>query len=306
MSLYDQIGNNYSRTRRTDPRIQAAISKALSGCKLVLNVGAGTGSYEPKDRQVVSLDPSFVMLEQRQDRSNVIRGIAELLPFSNQSFDAAMGVLTVDHWTDKSLGLKEMQRVVRNKVVIFTWDKSRISESWMWWDYFPSGKELVLKRSVPIETYAKALEGPVEIIPVPIPAECADGFDGAYWRRPADVLEPTVWQNMSTLRLIPDEERTKGLERLALELGNGAWNQKYGHHGTRAPDIVGHTTVRIELFVDDPYEVYEKALAAGAIVRSPVEEHSYPTTGPQPIKQMLQGVVVDPFGHMWLIGKILE
>ena len=78
------------------------------------------------------------------------------------------------------------------------------------------------------------------------------------------------------------------------------------NHGTRAPDIVGHTTVRIELFVDDPYEVYEKALAAGAIVRSPVEEHSYPTTGPQPIKQMLQGVVVDPFGHMWLIGKILE
>src|SRR5712691_10419932 len=90
MSLYDRIGNNYSRTRRTDPRIQAAISNALSGCKLVLNVGAGTGSYEPKDRQVVSLDPSFVMLEQRQDRSNVIRGIAELLPFSNQSFDAAM------------------------------------------------------------------------------------------------------------------------------------------------------------------------------------------------------------------------
>ncbi len=173
--MYDQIGNNYSRTRRTDPRIQAAISKALSGCKLVLNVGAGTGSYEPKDRQVVSLDPSFVMLEQRQDRSNVIRGIAELLPFSNQSFDAAM------------------------------------------------------ERSVPFETYAKALEGPVEIIPVPIPAECADGFDGAYWRRPADVLEPTVWQNMSTLRLIPDEERTKGLHRLALELGNGAWKQKYGH-----------------------------------------------------------------------------
>ncbi len=229
MSLYDQIGNNYSRTRRTDPRIQTAISKALSGCNLVLNVGAGTGSYEPKDRQVVSLDPSFVMLEQRQDRSNVIRGIAELLPFSSQSFDAAMGVLTVDHWTNKSLGLKEMQRVVRDKVVIFTWDKSRISESWLLCDYFPSGKELVLKRSVPIDTYAKALGEPVEIIPVPIPAECDDGFDGAYWRRPADVLEPTVWQNMSTLRLIPDEERTKGLQRLALELGNGAWKQKYGH-----------------------------------------------------------------------------
>jgi PhnB protein len=77
-------------------------------------------------------------------------------------------------------------------------------------------------------------------------------------------------------------------------------------YGTRSPDSAGFTTVRIELFVDDPVGVHGKALAAGAINRSPVEEHTHPTTGPRPIKRMLQGAVLDPFGHMWLIGKFLE
>jgi PhnB protein len=77
-------------------------------------------------------------------------------------------------------------------------------------------------------------------------------------------------------------------------------------YGTRSADSAGFTTVRIELFVDDPVDVHGKALVAGAINHSPVEEHHHSTTGPSPIKRMLQGAVVDPFGHMWLIGKILE
>lgn len=76
--------------------------------------------------------------------------------------------------------------------------------------------------------------------------------------------------------------------------------------GTRAPSSVGFTTVRIELFVDDPVAVQSRAIAAGAAERSPIREHSYPTVGPQPIRRMLQGSVTDPFGHMWLIGKFLE
>jgi len=76
-------------------------------------------------------------------------------------------------------------------------------------------------------------------------------------------------------------------------------------HGTRSPNSTGFTTVRIELFVDDPVAVQKKALAAGATERSPVDEHNYATTGPRPINRMLQGSVVDPFGHMWLIGKFL-
>jgi PhnB protein len=77
-------------------------------------------------------------------------------------------------------------------------------------------------------------------------------------------------------------------------------------YGTRSPSSVDFTTVRIELFVDDPVAVHRDALAAGAIERSPVKEHTHTTTGPHPITRMLQGAVVDPFGHLWLVGKILE
>jgi uncharacterized glyoxalase superfamily protein PhnB len=76
--------------------------------------------------------------------------------------------------------------------------------------------------------------------------------------------------------------------------------------GTRGPAAAGFTTVRIELFVDDPESVHAKALAAGASQHSPVREHIHPTVGPQPIRRMLQGAVTDPFGHLWLIGKFLE
>jgi PhnB protein len=77
-------------------------------------------------------------------------------------------------------------------------------------------------------------------------------------------------------------------------------------HGTRCPSSSGFTTVRIELFVDDPVEVHRRALAAGARERSPVTEHTHATTGVRPIQRMLQGAVLDPFGHLWLIGKILD
>ncbi len=76
--------------------------------------------------------------------------------------------------------------------------------------------------------------------------------------------------------------------------------------GTRDPAAAGFTTVRIELFVENPVEVHRRALAAGALERSPVVQHQHETVGPAPIKRMLQGALVDPFGHLWLIGKFLE
>jgi PhnB protein len=76
--------------------------------------------------------------------------------------------------------------------------------------------------------------------------------------------------------------------------------------GTHAPSALGFTTVRIELFVEDPVAMHARAVAAGATQRSPVVEHYHPTTGPQPISRMLQGSVSDPFGHIWLIGKFLD
>lgn len=229
LPIYDQIGTNYSKTRHTDPRIQNTIMKALGNCETILNVGAGSGSYEPRDRQVVSLDPSLVMLKQRTDLSYTVRGIAELLPFPDKSFDAAMGVSTIHHWSDKSHGIKELKRVVKDRVVIFTWDRKLISNSWLLCDYLPASKDFALKLSIAIEAYASMFEAPVEIIHVPIPWDCLDGFPEAYWRRPNEVLDPVVWKSVSILTLIPEYERTKGLNRLALELRNGQWRKKYGH-----------------------------------------------------------------------------
>jgi SAM-dependent methyltransferase len=229
MVAYDRIGSSYSRTRRTDYRILARISEALEGCELVLNVGAGTGSYEPNNHRVVSVEPSSVMMSQRLKPFEGLRAVAEYLPFPDESFDAAMGVLTIDHWTDRVQGLREMRRVVKNRVVMIAWDQTKISRSWLLCDYFPAGKELVLRKSVPIGTFKEVLGGSIQVIPVPIPWDCVDGFDGAYWRRPGEMLSESVWRNTSTLNLIPPEERDEGLQRLESEVKDGTWKHKYGH-----------------------------------------------------------------------------
>jgi PhnB protein len=93
---------------------------------------------------------------------------------------------------------------------------------------------------------------------------------------------------------------------LSIDGANFYLAQEAPDYGTRGPDSAGFTTVRIELFVDEPVTVHSRALAAGATERGPVEEQVYQMAGPNPITRMLQGAVVDPFGHVWLIGKILE
>src|SRR6185312_15187266 len=64
---YDEIGRTYARTRREDPRVAATIHACLGDGATVLNVGAGTGSYEPPDRFVLAVEPSTEMLRQRPE-----------------------------------------------------------------------------------------------------------------------------------------------------------------------------------------------------------------------------------------------
>ena len=105
--LYDTIGAGYPATRRTDPRIAAKIWAALGDARTVLNVGAGTGSYEPTDRDVTAVEPSALMRAQRPaSAAPCVAASAEHLPFADQSFDAAMAVSTVHHWTDPIAGLR--------------------------------------------------------------------------------------------------------------------------------------------------------------------------------------------------------
>src|SRR5579862_6438840 len=144
--LYDSIGAAYTVTRHTEPRIAARVWAALGDARTVLNVGAGTGSYEPPDRHVTAVEPSAVMRAQRAaDAAPCVAASAESLPFEDQSFDAAMAFSTVHHWRDPIAGLLEMRRVAR-RVVVFTHDDTDagwLTQFWLSRDYLPEVAGLV-------------------------------------------------------------------------------------------------------------------------------------------------------------------
>ncbi|MGP1354027.1 MAG: class I SAM-dependent methyltransferase [Parasphingopyxis sp.] len=222
-AVYDEIGVDYADLRKPDPRIAAAIERALGDAETVLNVGAGAGSYEPAGRQVTAVEPSLAMIGQRfSDAAPAVQGVAEDLPFGDDSFDASMAILTVHHWTDKAKGLGEMRRVTRGPVVLLTFDPD-FRDIWLL-DYLPENAELDAQQMPKMAAYEKWL-GPVEIEPVPIPHDCTDGFLYAYWRRPSAYLDPQIRKGSSTFLKI--DNVTEKLERLADDLKSGAWATRY-------------------------------------------------------------------------------
>jgi SAM-dependent methyltransferase len=222
---YDVIGRSYARMRQTDPRIAVAITRALGDCASVVNVGAGTGSYEPFDRDVIAVEPSMTMIRQRPPgRAPAIQAHAEALPVRDASFDCALGVLTLHHWRDLNRGLMECGRSARKRVVYLTLDLDVYRHFWLVRDYFPD--ILAIDRIIfpPIETIAKTL-GPVEVTPVPIPADCVDGFLGAYWRRPEAYLDPRVRAGTSGFAKIVNAESP--LAELRRDLESGYWHRTH-------------------------------------------------------------------------------
>jgi SAM-dependent methyltransferase len=223
-AAYDSIGRTYATTRRPDPRIARLIDEALGDAVTVVNVGAGTGSYEPRDRRVVAVEPSLTMIRQRpRDAAPAIVGRAEELPLADQSVDAALAVLTVHHWTDQARGLSELRRVARDRVVIFTWDPGSQDAFWLS-DY---AREHVA-HFPRLAAYEQAL-GPLDVRPVPVPHDCEDGFAAAFWRRPEAYLDPLVRANISSLASLTEEELAGSIARLADDLASGAWARRYGH-----------------------------------------------------------------------------
>jgi SAM-dependent methyltransferase len=195
--IYDRIGRGYARTRRPDPRIAAAIGRALEGCASLVNVGAGAGSYEPADRRVVAVEPSATMIRQRPaGAAEVVRGVAERLPLADAAVDGALAVLTAHHWRDLRRGLAEMRRVARRRVVVLTWDQPVFEDFWLVREYLPGILEVDRPRALAIAEVAAALEAS-EVLTLPIPHDCADGFLGAFWRRPEAYLDPGVRAGMS-------------------------------------------------------------------------------------------------------------
>ena len=227
--MYDRIGGQYRRGRQEDPRIAAPLWAALGDASPVLNVGAGSGSYEPRDRPVVAAEPSAVMLSQRpRGAAAAVHAVAEALPFRDRAFGATMGVLTLHHWHDRARGLAEMRRVSRGPVVLFMRD-SQVVRSWWLHHYFPATGRLEASRETPLSQVAQWLGGRLDVVPVPIPADCIDGFNAAYWSRPEAYLEPDIWRPMSALALIPDADRADGMRRLSTDLASGEWDQRWGY-----------------------------------------------------------------------------
>lgn len=222
--LYDRIGRGYAALRRPDPRIARRIAMALRPAAHVLNVGAGAGSYEPADCRITAIEPAARMIAQRSDDDGaaLVQGRAEALPFADDSFDAAMAVLTVHHWSDKARGAAEMRRVARGRLLFLTFDPA-FRGFWLA-DYFPALVTLDECQMPTLAAFERWL-GPVAVTPVPIPHDCRDGFLAAYWRRPEAYLDPRLRAAMSSFRALGDI--SDGLARLRHDLESGAWQRRH-------------------------------------------------------------------------------
>jgi SAM-dependent methyltransferase len=238
IAKYDTIGLNYSELRKPDPRIAAVIEEALGQAETVLNVGAGTGSYESVDRQVTAVEPSLEMIRQRSpSAAKVIQASAEDLPFDDGAFDASMAILTIHHWSDKERGLREMRRVTRGRIVLLTFDPS--ARPWLI-DYLPALATLDEAQMPTMSDYERWL-GPVKVAPLRVPHDCSDGFLYAYWRRPEVYLDARMRSGSSSFSAIGDVD--KGLQRLRRDLETGEWERRYAELLTQESYDAGYRLV---------------------------------------------------------------
>lgn len=236
---YDQIGHGYTRTRREEPRIAARIHAALGDAVTVVNVGAGAGSYEPRDRYVIAIEPSDVMAAQRpRDRAPAIRANAASLPLRDASVDAAMAILTLHHWdSDQETGVRELRRVARGPVAILTYDPRISTQMWLLADYLHEVAALDARIFPTPERVASWLGG-ARVEPVPIPADSCDWMLGSFWAHPERVLDPTARAGTSGFARQPEAVVDRVVAAVRADLANGTWEARHGHlRGLDAYDV---------------------------------------------------------------------
>ena len=227
---YETMGLDYSAVRRADPRIAAPLWEALGDARTVLNVGAGAGSYEPADRDVIAVEPSAVMIAQRPPgAATAIQGVAEDLPLEDGSVDATMAVFTMQHWQDHDRGLAEVRRVTRDRVAFATLDVEVAAEAfWLARDYMPEMIEPD-RRDFPTIAYLRDAFPELQFDPIPIPHDCTDGFCIALWARPEAHLDPRVRQASSIWHRLPEPVIERALADLEADLESGEWDRRHGH-----------------------------------------------------------------------------
>lgn len=226
---YGAIGRRYADFRKPDPHIAALIETALGDARTVLNVGAGAGSYEPRGRLVTAVEPSQSMRDQRPAHlPAAIDATAEHLPFGDGSFDAVMSTFSVHQWNDLAAGLSELRRVTSGPVVIMTCEPSELERFWLH-AYCPEVIAVEAGRYPAVRGIAQALGSRSEVLPVPIPLNCTDGFNEAYYGRPHMLLEPAARVACSAWSFVSDEIVLQFENQLASDIQSGRWEQLYGH-----------------------------------------------------------------------------
>jgi SAM-dependent methyltransferase len=235
---YDAHGAGYGLRRRTDPRIEALVHAALGDAKTVINVGAGAGSYEPDDRYVVAVEPSAQMRSQRPPhRVPALDCCAESLPFDEDSFDAAMAMVTIHQWSDTDRGLAELRRVSRGPVVILTFDGDALDRLWLA-QYAPELIEAERRRYPTIDHIREILGGVFTVSEVPVPIDCLDGFTEAFYARPEAFLDAEVRRSQSAWGFVDPSVEARFAGRLESDLASGSWDRTYGDLRTQ-PEFVG-------------------------------------------------------------------
>jgi SAM-dependent methyltransferase len=229
---YNKYGEGYSGQRQTEPEIAKYIDRALRTARTVLNVGAGSGSYEPANRYVVAIEPSDTMRRQRIQlhRTPAVNATADNLPFDDASFDAATAFLTVHHWPDMIKGLNEVRRVTTGPIIVLTYDPDALDTFWNA-DYFPEVVEVERQRYAKIGELTSALGGACNVEEIPVPLHCVDGFQEAFYGRPEAFLQKEVRMAMSAWGFIREQEPL--VRRLAEALESGEWDRKYGYLRTQ-------------------------------------------------------------------------
>jgi SAM-dependent methyltransferase len=219
--------HEYSVLRRADPRIAKQIHEALGDARSVANVGAGAAEYEPVDRWVLAIEPTEHRITSRtRGLTTPIRGHAESLPIPSKSVDAAMACLTLHQWADWRVGVQELRRVARKRVVIFTYDPTHADRFWLLRDYLPELEHLYSRRFPPIEQQRVATGDEVVVETVAVPHDCENGLLAAHWRRPQAYLDKGLRAGIPTFQLPGAGQLLGGLQKLSKDLEADRWQRR--------------------------------------------------------------------------------
>lgn len=225
---YERSGDGYAQIRRPEPAFATRIRRALGGASTLLNVGAGSGSYEPTDLTVTAVEPSASMRSQRPlHLTEAIDAVAEELPFDDDSFDAALASVTVHQWRDLPAGLAEIRRVTTGPVVIMTFDPVALERFWLT-DYAPEMMRIESGRMPSIDLLGQLLGGQIALEHLPIPHGCSDGFAEAFFGRPEAFLSDDVRRSQSAWGFVSPEEERRSVLALTSALEDGSWDARHG------------------------------------------------------------------------------